>query len=221
MTLLGKFVIGSLAILVASGIFYGVMSYVEQDNIASLTKKEQKKEEVVATSSTLTDASSSELLGFEATGNGTSTFLVDLSVDASSTKQATSSKKSPSNKISFVDFVKKGGDYKCAVTQTVANMTSNGTVYVSNDLVRAEFSTSLAGQTINTTMIARDGYTYTWTSMSQGKGYKAKITQGSSTNTTKATYTWNGSQVGEYSCDPWKFDKTKFDLPKGVTFTEM
>jgi hypothetical protein len=124
-------------------------------------------------------------------------------------------------KIAFSEFLKKGGSYKCTVTQTVANMTSNGTVYIDNTNVKGSFSTSISGQTIDTNMIAKDGYTYTWTSMSKGVGYKAKIASGAgdSTASTSATYTWNGSQIGEYNCEPWTADKAMFALPSSVTFT--
>ncbi len=138
------------------------------------------------------------------------------------TTASTTSETSAGKKIAFSEFLKKGGSYKCTVTQTVANMTSNGTVYIDDANVKGSFSTSISGQTIDTNMIAKDGYTYTWTSMSKGVGYKAKIDKGAggdSTASTSATYTWNGSQIGEYNCEPWTVDKTMFALPSSVTFT--
>jgi hypothetical protein len=137
------------------------------------------------------------------------------------TTTASTTTQTDSKKIAFTEFLKKGGSYKCTVTQTVANMTSNGTVYIDNANVKGSFSTSIAGQTIDTNMIAKDGFTYTWTSMSKGVGYKAKIVKegGDADASSSATYTWNGSQIGEYNCEPWTVDKTMFELPTSVTFT--
>lgn len=203
MTTLGKLVIGTVVLLIGGGIFYGVMSYVKHDNQMSAvvpSKQSPVESAVVATTST--------------------EMITASSTSASSTLSTGKSGK----KIPFTDFMSKGGSYKCTVTQTVANMTSNGIVYIHDDHIRAEFSTTMAGQSIDTVMIARDGYTYSWTNMMAGKGYKAKIVaqgQGDDTTKTKGTYTWNGSQIGDYNCESWTADTKLFELPKGVVFSEM
>ena len=190
MTIFGKLVMGLVLVVVGGGIFYGVTSYVKHDSETQIV--DETKTDII-TVATTSDATTTEV-------------------------------KPTGKKIPFTEFMKKGGSYKCEVTQVLANMTSQGTVYIHDSLIRAEFSTSIAGQSMNTNMIARDGYTYSWTSMMPGKGYKTKISSAETpasgqNSSTSGTYTWNGEQIGDYSCDVWVADDSVFDLPKSVTFT--
>ena len=195
-----------VGLLLATGLFYGVASYVEKDNNDALTAETSKP--AVAESPTLTEDT---LL----------TASTTLSSTTTSPTSATTTVKY-SKKIPFAEFMSKGGSYTCDITQTMANMTSTGKVYIHNGQVRVELAISLAGQSMTTTMVSRDGYMYTWTSSSPTKGYKTKIVDANAqTNgtSTASTYTWNGSQVGDYTCTPWTVDSSMFDLPKTVTFT--
>lgn len=192
MTIFGKLVMGLVLVIIGGGVFYGVTSYVKHDT----------ETPIVGETKTQTD-----------------TLTVATATDATTTEVKPGGKKIP-----FAEFMKKGGSYKCEVTQVMANMTSQGTVYIHDSLIRAEFSTTVAGQSMNTNMIARDGYTYSWTSMMPGKGYKTKIATSETSapganSSTSGTYTWNGEQVGDYSCEAWTADESVFELPKSVTFT--
>jgi hypothetical protein len=209
MTIFGKLVLGTLMVLISGAVFYGLTSYVKEDS-AAIPKE-------VATESTTTDlfplptsTSTDEggLLGATTTIQGAATGTGEVS-------------KPTGKKIPFTEFMSKGGSYTCSIVQTVANMTSNGTVYMHDALVRLEFSTSIANQTINTTMVARDNYMYTWTSTTPGKGYKTKISQSETSGKQPSTLTWNGSQVGDYTCVPWKADDSLFELPKSIVFTNQ
>jgi hypothetical protein len=194
MTIFGKIILASFMIVVSTGVYFGLSSYVKQDAEAEVVAEEF---------STSTDP-----LPF-LEGSATTT-------DASLTQMGTSTEQGSSKKIPFTEFMSKGGSYKCNITQVVSTMTSKGVVYMHDELVRLEFATSLAGQSMNTTMIAREGYMYSWTDASPTKGYKTKIVTSATEN--PKTYTWNGSQVGDYTCQEWKADDTLFDLPKTVTF---
>ncbi len=143
-------------------------------------------------------------------------------VVVATTTASTTPEKPLEKKMAFAELMKQGGSYKCTVTQNVSTMSSDGIVYIHDDFIKATFSTNVGGQTIGTSMIARDGYTYSWTTTSKGVGYKAKISEktGAPTNaSTSATYAWNGDQIGEYDCQPWVADDTMFDLPKSITFS--
>ncbi len=183
---------GGLLVVVAGGIFYGVTSYVDKDNATVTPIVATTTEEVVVATTT-----------------------------ESSTSTSTASTTPAGKKMAFSEFIKQGGSYKCTVTQTVATMTTNGTVYIDGSKIKADFAVSVAGQSINTTMIVRDGYTYTWTSNAPTKGFKTKVaaSTGDSSAGPKGTYTWDGSQIGEYSCDPWVAQASVFELPATVTFT--
>jgi hypothetical protein len=202
MTVFGKIILGILMLIVAGGVYYGVTLSVKND--------------VTATPVTFGTTTIPVPEDVSATSTATST------ASTSPTTTAATSTKPTTKKIAFSEFIKQGGSYKCMVTQTVATMTTMGTVYLDNGKVKAEFEVSVAGQTISTSMIIRDGYSYTWTSNSPTKGFKTKIAtggQGNSSAGAKGTITWDGSQIGDYSCDPWVADASVFEIPKTVTFT--
>jgi hypothetical protein len=200
MTPLGKVVMGIVGLFIAGSIFYGVTSFMKQDS-------------EVATMTPVTSQATTSQEEIQATSTASTTpALPTASAQSTSTEKV-------SKKIPFGEFMSKGGSYKCAITQKMANMISEGTVYMHDKLVRVEFATNLAGQSISTTMVARDGYMYSWTSTTPGKGYKMKVGGESGKTATTSTYTWNGSQVGEYTCSPWIADDSLFELPKTVVFT--
>jgi predicted membrane-bound mannosyltransferase len=143
MTIFGKIVMGTLLLVVVGGVFYGVTSYVNKDTASTSLP-------VVATTTT-------------------PVVEVTIATTTASTTASTTPEKPASKKIPFIEFMKQSGAYKCTVTQTVATMTTNGTVYLDNGKVKADFAMSIAGQSINTSMIIRDGYSYTWTSNSPTK----------------------------------------------------
>lgn len=127
-------------------------------------------------------------------------------------------------KIAFSELIAQGGTYQCTVKQYVNETESTGTVFLHKDHVRAEFATAVQGMNINTTMIVRDGYTYTWTSTMPNKGFKSKAVQvvgGDAVVGTAGTYSFNSTQIGDYDCQDWTLDESKFTLPSTVTFTEV
>ena len=200
MTIFGKLVLGLFMLIIGGSVFYGVTNYVKKDSepIAAVPVVT----EMTSTSAEVMSASTTE--------------------DGASLSATTTDSKASGKKMAFTEFMSKGGAYKCDVTQIVATMTTKGTVYMHDALVRAEFSNSVAGQSLNTTMIARDGYMYSWTSLTPNKGYKTKLAADTTPKPGQpATYTWNGSQVGDYDCQAWKADDSLFDLPKTVTFAEQ
>lgn len=204
MTLFGKLIMTGLFLTLGVGVYIWVSTYMKND---TLLGNPSSQGEVATSTEEAQQMATSSL--------GTSTEPI-----------ASSTEKKSDKKVSFTEFLNKGGSYKCAVTQTISTMVSNGTVYIHDALVRAEFATTMAGQSISTTMVARDGYTYTWTNMSKGKGYKTKIAaNGSETSDASgkpsSTYSWNGSQIGEYSCESWKADDSLFELPKDIVFSEQ
>ncbi len=128
-------------------------------------------------------------------------------------------------KMAFSQFIKQDfGSYKCDVKQSVSDFVSSGTVYMNEGKLRGEFSTVAEGRKMDSSFIMKEGYTYNWSSMIP-MGVKVKIpdtsaTPNTSTNTS-GTYSWNAEQIGEYNCEEWKADETKFELPSGITFTEI
>ena len=126
-------------------------------------------------------------------------------------------------KMAFSEFLKQGGAYKCEVKQSMSDLENSGTMYVSGGNLRGEFSTVAEGKTFLSSFLSRDGYTYTWSSMTPGMGFKIKAEaetsdEGADIN---GTYAWSADQIGDYNCENWVVDATKFELPKNVTFQEI
>lgn len=198
MTLFGKFVFTVLAIVLAFAIFLTVTSLVRHD----------AQEEVLVTKEEVTPQDTASSTETTATSTATSTEV----------KQGETS----SNKKPFYELLGTTGDRKCSITQMMGTVTSNGTVYTHDGLVRAEFTTSIANNTIKSTMLARDGYMYTWTDNAPTKGSKTKMpTLDANGKVTAQTgvKTWDGSQVKDYTCSDWKPDTKLFEVPETVTFT--
>jgi hypothetical protein len=127
-------------------------------------------------------------------------------------------------KIPFSDFIKQGGAYKCTVHQDVGGTATEGVTYISGGMIRGEYNTKVQGLSVNSTMIVRDGYTYSWTSMAPGMGFKTKIAQNAPSNpgtASSGSYNFNAEQIGDYNCEPWTVDASKFAVPTGVTFKEV
>lgn len=127
-------------------------------------------------------------------------------------------------KMAFSEFVKQGGSYQCTVNQYIdagMSQTTQGTVFIDSGKVRGDFATKIQGMSIDTSFIVRDGFAYTWTSMTS-MGFKSPVTVGAnasgSTGATSGTYTWNAQQIGDYDCKPWTTDASKFTLPTSITF---
>lgn len=127
-------------------------------------------------------------------------------------------------KMAFGDFVKQGGSYKCNVTQNVGGTSTNGITYISGGMINGEYATSVNGMNITSNVIVRDGFTYSWSSMMPNIGFKAKVVANTDANTNtgaSGTYSFNADQIGEYSCEEWVADESKFNLPIGVTFQQI
>jgi hypothetical protein len=148
----------------------------------------------------------------------------EATASASTTVPQATTTQTAGKKIPFADFIKKGGAYKCTVNQYVQNVETKGTVYISGGDLRGEFSSTVAGMNFTSTFIRKDDYTYTWTSAMPGKGFKVKTQASAEANTdakASGTYSWNAEQIGDYNCEVWATDASKFVLPAGVTFSDV
>lgn len=127
--------------------------------------------------------------------------------------------------MSFSELMKKTGSYECTVKQSIMGVSTDGKVAIKGGRVSATFTTSMQGQTITTNMIAKDDYTYTWSSMSP-TGMKVKMTTTGTTTPqattqTSGSYAWNNSTIGSYSCVAKDVSDSVFNIPTSITFNEM
>ncbi len=148
----------------------------------------------------------------------------NLSVDDKLTQADNAKPMSSGKKKAFSEFMKDSGSYKCTVNQYIANTETKGTVYLANGLLKASYGTKVQGMNIETSVIVRDGYSYSWSSFSPKSGFKAKIdtTSGGDTSAgTSGSYSFKAEQIGDYDCQAWQADPSFFELPTGVNFTEV
>lgn len=142
---------------------------------------------------------------------------------ASENTQAENEVNVEGKKMAFAQFVKQGGSYECTVNQYVENVESKGHVFIDDGRIRGEYSVDYNGTKMNGSVIVKDGFAYTWSDMMKGMGFKVPVNEGEVNVDagTKGTYSWNAEQIGDYNCDAWKVDESKFALPAGVTFKTM
>jgi len=137
----------------------------------------------------------------------------------------TNSTETSGKKMAFSEFMKQGGSYQCTVNQDVGGTQSTGTVYISNGMVSGKFNTAVQGMNIDSNFVMKDGFSYTWTSMMPGKGFKIAVASNPDTGATggsaSGTYSFDASQIGDYNCVAWTADQSKFALPSGTVFTEL
>lgn len=138
-----------------------------------------------------------------------------------------SSQNTEGKKMAFSEFLKQGGSYKCTVDQYITagdyeNITK-GTTYVSGGMVRGEYTSKVENLNVESTVLVRDGYTYSWTSMAPNMGFKVKVVEakGDTSTSTSGSYNWNAEQIGDYECVPWTVDMSKFAVPTDITFQEL
>lgn len=119
---------------------------------------------------------------------------------------------------SLADIMRAGSDTECTVSTETAQGSASGTVYVSGQDIRGDFSMQAAGKTMHSSFIRTGGMMYMWTDMfPQGFKSPAKADE-------DPIAAMNNGTVPEgtrYECHGWSRDASKFTLPAGVTFQEM
>lgn len=150
--------------------------------------------------------------------------VADMMEAQNNIARETSATSPTEKKMAFNEFIKSGGSYKCEVKQAMSDMENSGTVYIDGEKLRGEFSTIAEGKTMDTSFVMKDGYSYTWSSASPAMGFKMKINTDAKANSnasTSGTYSWSAEQIGDYNCEAWTVDQSKFSLPSNVTFRDM
>lgn len=151
-------------------------------------------------------------------------FALTSSKGSSTNSAQESTTAEPSGKkMAFSEFLKSGEASKCSVTQSVSGLETKGTVYAYKGMMKGEFNTEAYGKTIQTDFVLRDGYTYTWTSAAPSMGFKVTVATPAGANVAPASgqIGFNAETIGDYDCQPWTVDESKFTLPSSVTFKEI
>lgn len=133
---------------------------------------------------------------------------------------------SSGKKMAFSQFIKQDGAYQCTVNQYIDSAytaTTQGKVFIADGNIRADFKINAQGMQFDTSMITRDGFVYTWTSLAN-MGYKVKAVETTESNQkigTSGQFTFDDAMIGDYDCNPWTVESSKFTLPTNITFQEV
>lgn len=123
----------------------------------------------------------------------------------------------------LADLASRGGSYRCSVSQESDVASTAGTVLVDGGRVRGDFTSTVVaagGLSVETHIIIRDDYTYTWTPIAP-TGFRARVAQGGSAGDASLSGQYaDFSQAYSYECDPWSVDESAFELPP-LTFIDV
>lgn len=124
---------------------------------------------------------------------------------------------------SLADLGKRGGNYECTFSHISNAGDSSGVVYVSGKNMRGDFQSvahAAGGFSVESHMIAKDGFTYTWTPLSPS-GFRARVVEGETGGgaATEGAYA-DQNQIYEYECSPWSVDESKF-TPPAIPFVDV
>jgi hypothetical protein len=117
---------------------------------------------------------------------------------------------------SLQSLVAAGNPVVCTFSTTTSNGSQSGTIYVANGMVAGDFTAtdSHVSDNVNAHMIIRDNTSYVWTNASN-QGFKSTV-NASSTGSANQGVDYNAQL--EYSCQAWKPDTSKFNLPTAISF---
>lgn len=123
----------------------------------------------------------------------------------------------------FMDLMRLGGSFECKVSSEDPNAVSNGTVYVSGEKIRGDFTSTVDGAAYDSHFINAEGYIYTWSSaMPQGMKMANKgMMEGEGPGKAEAPQSFDPSVKVDYECHPWIANSGKFSPPSDVTFMDF
>jgi hypothetical protein len=147
----------------------------------------------------------------------------DTSTQESTTNVTTDT--SSSNRASLRSLMGLAKNQQCTFTDNESG--SEGTVYVTNDKMRGDFTAISEGETIGSHVIIIGEDMYLWMDGS-GDGYKSSISDtenadeeaGQQERDTESSGLDINNEV-TYKCQPWVVDASKFELPQDINFRDL
>ncbi len=122
---------------------------------------------------------------------------------------------------SIKELLANGKTQMCKFSVVEEGAAANGTVYVSNGKMRGDFTgASEAGATQVSHMIHDGSYSYVWVDGMDG-GFKMAINAADAPDSSPNNQVVDQNKNFEFNCERWTEDSSKFELPQGVTFSEM
>jgi major membrane immunogen (membrane-anchored lipoprotein) len=144
---------------------------------------------------------------------------------------ATENKESENTKMSasVKELMKGGKSLECtfSFTDQQSGVTQSGKFYIDGSKARFRsemaVTTNKTGEKNEAYMITDGDYGYSWSNISPKTGIKFNLNEPASLNNPNKNgqNTEDLDQKIDFDCRKWSVDKSKFDLPTGVEFTDF
>jgi hypothetical protein len=131
-------------------------------------------------------------------------------------EQSLKNDESLNGKGSLKSLLALGRDLTCTFKNDAESGEVYGTVYVSGEQMRGDFQTKLTGDDkMESHLIRTDGMMYMW-SGNQGTRFKEAASPADDSN-----QSIDLDNDVDYDCKRWSVDSSKFEVPGGITFTDL
>lgn len=137
-------------------------------------------------------------------------------VASNTSSQSTAQQESDAGSIK--ELIAADKDRHCTFTLNEQEGSSAGDIYVGNKKMRGDFTTKVANVETKSHMIYDGATSYVWMD-GQSNGFKMALDANQSN--TNQSQTVDVNKDFNFDCDSWSPDSSKFELPSGVTFSEM
>ena len=122
---------------------------------------------------------------------------------------------------SFADLLKSADSLECSFVDEADGAKTEGTVYVSGGKVRGNFTSTVEGATVHSSMIQDSESVYVWSeAMPQGIKMKASVATANDAAPPQPGL-MDMKKVMDYNCKPWKTDAAWFVAPPNIEFMSL
>lgn len=120
----------------------------------------------------------------------------------------------------LTNLMTMSGSHKCTFDTSTQDSQSSGTVYVSGGQMRGDFTSTTAGETVESHMIIMDNTNYMW-SDAMPQGIKMSLESMTTASDSAPQGAVDPNAAVDYSCSMWVADASVFTLPTNITFQDM
>ena len=124
----------------------------------------------------------------------------------------------PQQQMSMKELIAMNISQKCDFSEPQSK--TAGTIYIADGKVRGDFTSETEAGSMGGHMISDGTSVNTWMDgMSQG--FKASFEASGTSGQGDTQQGLDPSRKTDYKCEKWSKDESKFQLPSGITFTDM
>lgn len=139
-----------------------------------------------------------------------------------STTQAPAPTKNPSLEASITDLFTSGQSKICTFDTKTDKGETSGTVYVTKDMAKADFTMTDNGKSTATHLIRNGNLFYIWgDSFPTGIKMTMDVNEMASKMNSTNYAAFNPNDKVSYSCKDWSVDNSMFTVPANLKFTDL